>query len=137
MGTDRENSQFENQCNRKKDLKVIVVIEMPNGGKVTHFNVGHCDDTLEVQIQKHPLMLNPKALLLSGIVTGTLDANIGGLNTAQGGIRLNKLAKSLKEYRQKREQRNSKNKNGESDDMFLTFKLPDYVKRDSVKNYSY
>ena len=135
--SEKESNAKSNVTQKKKDSKVIVVIEMPNGGKVTHFNVGNTDDTLDVQIQKHPLMLNPKALLFSGIITGTLDASTDGPNTAQGGIRLNELAKALNAYRKKREQKTVQNKNGESDDMFLTFKLPDYVKRDSVKNYSY
>ena len=70
----------------EQDSKVIVVLELPVGGSVSKYCVGESDDTLEVEIQKHSLMLNPKALLYSGIKAGVLDPQTDGPQTARGGI---------------------------------------------------
>ena len=37
---------------------------------MSQYNIGDTDDTLEVEILKHSLMLQPKALLFSGIRAG-------------------------------------------------------------------
>ena len=73
----------ENPTEKKKTVsKVVVVLELPSGGAVTKFCVGDNDDILEVEAQKHTLMLHPKALLFSGIRAGVLDEATDGPNTA-------------------------------------------------------
>ena len=57
-----------------EDSKVVVVLELPVGGSVSQFSIGETDDTLEVTILKHSLMLNPKALLF-------LESKLGFLIT--------------------------------------------------------
>ena len=56
--------------NSKTKSKIIVVLELPVGGQVSQYNIRNTDDTLEVEILKHSLMLHPKALLFSGIRAG-------------------------------------------------------------------
>ena len=70
------------QKKKKTVSKVVVVLELPSGGAVTKFCVGDNDDILEVEAQKHTLMLHPKALLFSGIRAGVLDEATDGPNTA-------------------------------------------------------
>ena len=118
---------------KKKESKVIVVLELPVGGSVSKYSIGHTDDTLEIEIQKHSLMLNPKALLLSGLATGVLDLNTDGPHTARGGIRLNECAKALQLYQQKENLSGKKAVNT----MTLKFDLPDFIDRDKIKHYSY
>ena len=60
------------------------------------YNVGDTDDILNAEILKHSLMLNPKALLFSGIQSGILDISTDGPLTARGGIRLAECSKALK-----------------------------------------
>ena len=136
----REELDENNPTEKKTDSKVVVVLELPSGGAVTKFVVGDNDDTLEVEVQKHTLMLNPKALLFSGIRAGVLDQRTDGPNTARGGIRLSECAKALHKYRSKEKSRNknsnTSNKKG-LNSLHLVFDLPDYVERDSVDYYSY
>ena len=137
----KKNSVDENNKNpeeSKVEAKVIVVVELPIGGAVIKFNVGDTDDTLEIQIRKHALMLNPRALLFSGIKSGTLNLATDGPNTARGGIRLNESSKALEAYRKQEQKLKKKSKGGnDASIMTLTFDLPDFVDRDSVKHYSY
>ena len=81
---------------QKNDSKVIIVLELPVGGQVSGYNVGDTDDILNVEILKHSLMLNPKALSFSGIQSGILDISTDGPLTARGGIRLAECSKALK-----------------------------------------
>ena len=122
--------------NKKKESKVIVVLELPVGGSVARYNVGDTDDTLEVVIAKHSLMLNPKALLFSGITAGVLNNNTDGPNTARGGIRLNECSKALAEYRKLSETKNKKDGLSHNE-MLLKFNLPDFVSRENILHYSY
>ena len=139
----QSNDEFDesNQKEKKTESKVIVVLELPSGGVVSKFVVGDNDDTLEVEVQKHTLMLHPKALLFSGIRAGVLDEATDGPNTARGGIRLSECAKALREYRAREKSHNTTNgKKGQkklSNSLHLIFDLPDYVDRDSVDYYSY
>ena len=120
-----------------EDSKVVVVLELPVGGSVSQFSIGETDDTLEVTILKHSLMLNPKAQLFSGIKAGILDYNNDGPHTARGGIRLSECAKALAEYRKSHEQKENKKGEKENNAMTVIFNLPDFVSRDNVKHYSY
>ena len=123
------------EIQKKDESKVIVVIELPVGGQVSQYSIGHSDDTLEVVILKHSLMLDPKALLFSGIETGMLNAHTDGPHTARGGIRLNECSKALKEFKLK-SQKKGKN-DDENNKMTLKFQLPDFVNRESLQHYSY
>ena len=120
-----------------EDSKVVVILELPVGGSVSQFSIGETDDTLEVTILKYSLMLNPKALLFSGIKAGILDYNNDGPHTARGGIRLSECAKALAEYRKSHEQKENKKGEKENNAMTVIFNLPDFVSRDNVKHYSY
>ena len=121
---------------RKKDSKIIVVLELPVGGSVSKYSIGESDDTLEIVIAKHSLMLNPKALLFSGIETGALNEQIDGPLTARGGIRLNECSKALNEY-QTLQNKNTNAGGVSHNEMSLKFNLPDYVSRENVIHYSY
>ena len=77
----------------RSDSKVIIVLELPVGGSLSKYSIGDTDDVLEVEIRKHSLMLNPKALLFSGIQAGVLDEAVDGPRTARGGICLNECTK--------------------------------------------
>ena len=125
--------------NQKNDSKVIVVLELPVGGQVSRYSIGDTDDTLEVEILKHSLMLNPKALLFSGIQAGILDELTDGPTTARGGIRLNECAKALRVYHSKStwKNRNSGENEQQANKMTVSFKLPEFVNRDVFKHYSY
>ena len=129
----------ENEKEKKREVKVIVVVELPIGGVVSSYNVGDSDDTLNVEIQKHSLMLNPKALLFSGIQAGIFDPNTDGPSTDRGGIRLNECAKALELYRKQEMKLKPDKKDGKAgiNTMSLTFILPDFVDRKSMQYYSY
>ena len=129
----------ENEKEKKREVKVIVVVELPIGGVVSSYNVGNSDDTLDVEIQKHSLMLNPKALLFSGIQAGIFDPNTDGPSTDRGGIRLNECAKALELYRKQEMKLKPNKKDGKAgiNTMSLTFILPDFVDRKSMQYYSY
>ena len=129
----------KNEKEKKREVKVIVVVELPIGGVVSSYNVGDSDDTLNVEIQKHSLMLNPKALLFSGIQADIFDPNTDGPSTDRGGIRLNECAKALELYRKQEMKLKSDKKDGKAgiNTMSLTFILPDFVDRKSMQYYSY
>ena len=59
-------SQNEGRNKKKDERKVIVVFELPSGGEVSKYCVGETNDSLEVQVRKHGLMLHPQALLFLG-----------------------------------------------------------------------
>ena len=82
-------------------------------------------------------MLNPKALLYSGIKAGILDYMTDGPHTARGGIRLNECAKELAKYRKSHEKKANKKGEKENNAMTVIFNLPDFVSRENVKHYSY
>ena len=82
--TDESNfiSGLMNTNKKEDECKIIVVFELPSGGEVVKYCVGETDDKLEVEVRKHGLMLNPQALLYSGIKIGALDENKDDPNTA-------------------------------------------------------
>ena len=124
--------------NQKKiDSKVVVVLELPVGGAVSKYTIGETDDTLQVTILKHSLMLNPKALLFSGIKAGIIDNNTDGPLTARGGIRLNECAKALAKYKSNNAKPNQKGELEINNTMTVSFDLPDFVSREDIKHYSY
>ena len=86
-------------------------------------------------------MLNPKALLFSGIRAGILNNATDGPTTARGGIRLFRCAEALQKYKKLEQQQfnksTSSNKNKEKNVLYLTFNLPEFVDRESALYYSY
>ena len=86
-------------------------------------------------------MLNPKALLFSGIRAGILNNATDGPTTARGGIRLFQYAEALQKYKKLEQQQfnklTSSNKNKEKNVLYLTFNLPEFVDRESALYYSY
>ena len=77
-----EAQNSTNGTRSKAESKIIVVLELPVEGQVSQYNIGDTDDTLEVEILKHSLMLHPKALLFFGIRAGILNEAKDGPETA-------------------------------------------------------
>ena len=130
-------SQNEGRNKKKDERKVIVVFELPSGGEVSKYCVGETDDTLEVQVHKHGLMLNPQALLFSGIKIGAFNLKSDGPNTARGGIRLLECSKALRKYRESQQAKQNCGEKNDKDSLSLTFYLPDHVSQKDVNAYSY
>ena len=122
---------------KQDERKIIVVFELPSGGEVKKYCVGETNDRLEVQVQKHGLMLNPQALLFSGIKVGALNVNKDGPNTARGGIRLLECSKALRKYRKSQQLKQSNGENNDENNLVLTFDLPDFVSEENIIAYSY
>ena len=55
-----------------KYVKIVAEIELPIGGDVK-YTIGETDNTLEVTVWKHALMLNFQALLYAAIDSGNLN----------------------------------------------------------------
>ena len=91
---------------------------------------------LNVEILKHSLMLNPKALLFSGIQAGILHISTDGPLTALEGICLNECSKALKHYHSNLKKSNNSAKKNENK-MIVSFKFPEFVDCKKLKHYNY
>lgn len=122
------------KLSRKKN-KVVVVLQLPSDRKLTKYCIRETNEMLEVEIHKHLLMLNPEALLFSGIKSGVLNNDTDGPHTTCGGTRLNVCSKALSQHRMTKKMK-SNNKN-DRNSMSLTFNIPDYITHDGMIYYNY
>ena len=132
-----QNSGKNVASKKKHERKVVVVFELPSGGEVTQYCIGDTDDTLEVQVRKHGLMLNPQALLYSGLKVGALDPAKDGPLTNRGGIRLLECSKALQKYTMSQKVKQDRGEKNDENHLSLKFNLPDFVSKDKAIAYSY
>ena len=135
-----QNRSGNNQtASTKKEIerKVVVVFELPSGGEVIQYCIGDTDDTLEVQVRKHGLMLNPQALLYSGLKVGALDPVKDGPLTNRGGIRLLECSKALQKYTASQKVKQDRGEKNDNNHLSLKFDLPEFVSREKAIAYSY